>query len=217
MRRSSAWLLLGAFTACAGPKPPALPPFERARFDAIFASERKIDALLTIDRLADEAMHPAGAAWLFAVQFDATRDVRQRSCAAAALASLGYPDGEAFCLALLGANLDDFAASDEEHALPRIDRWAFAREIALASLRGRCREAGVDAPDYDVNYGAPQMSDAAKRFRSVFAKLPERPRPHLDAELGALIPIEAPDGVAPTVWRRARAATLAKGHASAQR
>lgn len=199
-----AFLLLN----CGSP-PKERPPFEAARFDALLAMPQR-DALFEIDAL-EPAENPASVVWWLTVQRNTSANIELRTRSAVAVAECGFAEGERFCLAVLGANLgEEFRESDTRHGLPQIDRWAFSREIALSWLRHRLLSANAEIPEYDVNFGAPQMRAAARAFASAIDAIPVL-QPRIDADGLAQDVPEAPqvETVSAAAWTRARRDCLA--------
>jgi hypothetical protein len=162
-----------------------------------------LGALLAIDRL-EQRGDPDVAPYLLAVQTSSEKPLELRARAAAALAALGFASGEKFCLAVLTANLEEFAASDRQHRLPLDDRWAFPREIAVEPLRRRLQAAGRTPPSYDVNFGAPDLAAAGRGFASELASLPPRRPAASAADLAQCIPESPPPGWEAFPWRELR-------------
>lgn len=197
--------LIGLLLPCCGSPPAALPPFEPARFDAVLSMPRA-DALFAIDALEPADQHPASAVWWLTLQRDRDAAVELRTRAAVAVAECGFAEGEQFCLAVLGANLGaEYAGLDRRFGLPEEDRWAFAREIALAWLRSRLLAAGKKLPEYDVNFGAPQMLAAARAYAKAMEALPKL-TPQLTASaLERIVPAQSSlASIAKGEWSRAR-------------
>ena len=180
-------------------------PLARSALDAVLqlrSPQQSLAAMLAIEKLAD-ACSPACAAWWTLIQQSPDADIALRTLAASKAAELGFTLGNEFCLAVLGANLLDFAESDRRFALPRSDRWAFAREIALAHLRGLLIDAEQAVPDYDVNAGAPQLAAGARAFSKALARVPS-PGPMISrAQLEAVLPDTAPAGITNDAWQQA--------------
>lgn len=182
-------------------------PFDRTPLDAVFVLSDD-DALRAIERI-DSTANPASAVWWTVAMRDRSKDVALRARAAVALAEAGFREGVDFCLAVLGANLAAFADSDRRHGLPISDRWAFAREIALAYLRGRLLDAERPVPAYDVNFGAPQLAVAARAIAVAIDALPDLDPSIAADELTRLVPTEPAPGIDPQAWRVARADCVA--------
>jgi hypothetical protein len=170
---------------------------------ALLLGGDSLAVLLAIDRLEQRAQ-PDVAPYLLALQTSSEKPLELRARAAAALAALGFASGEDFCLAVLTANLEEFAASDRQHGLPQDDRWAFPREIAVEPLRRRLQAAGRTPPAYDVNFGAPDLAAAGRRFASELALLPAQRPAASAADLAQRLPETPPPGWEAFPWRELR-------------
>ncbi len=148
-------------SCCGGPR-----PLTRGHVQAIERLEGQdllgaLEAVLDLERAAV----PEATLSLYLIQRDASASHELRSAAAAALCRQGFMEAARFCLAVLTANLADFAKRAERFALPMTERWAFARELAYEGLRTALEQRGKRATAFDVNYGAPDLAGAARRLR----------------------------------------------------
>ena len=169
----------------------------------LLLGSNSLEALIAIDRL-EQRGNPDVAPCLLALQTTPELPLELRARAAAALAVLGFATGESFCLAVLTANLEEFAASDHHHRLPASDRWAFPREIAVEPLRRRLHAAGSTPPEYDVNFGAPDLAAAGRGFARQLAKLPPLHPVAARDELQRLWPELPPPGYEAFPWKELR-------------
>ncbi|MFQ5506762.1 MAG: hypothetical protein ACE5F1_18480 [Planctomycetota bacterium] len=177
-------------SGCAGAAGPELAGELRA-----LLGRDAFETLLAIDRLEARG-DPAVGPYLLALQRDPEQPLDVRARAAAALLGLGYELGQSFCLGVLGASLPGSEERDEQLGLPRAERWAFARELAVRALEHRLRAAGVEPPHYDVNLGVPDMLKSVKEYAGALSRLP-RPVPGMSrGALASCIPARAPEG-----WR----------------
>lgn len=151
------------------------------------------DALLVLDEIEARG-DPAAAAWLLPLLRDTTRSAELRSAVAATLVTLGFEEGELFCLAVLQANLLDTAPSDAQFGLPVQEHWELARELAYEVLAERLREHGVVPERYEVQFGAPDLQRATAKLRNQLAGLPPL-RPELGrTPMAGRLPESAPAG-----------------------
>ncbi|GEM_PF-3187025 len=166
--------------------------------DGLRSSDPK-KVFLAIDEIAG-ASEPAGAPALLFLMRKRDLDLALRTRAASALAEMGFPIGEDFCLAVLGALLPGSEETDRLFGIPKTDRLAFPREIALLFLEKRIREAGKTPPFYDVNQGAPDLRKGQAAFRERIRALPAlRPRFPEDA-----VPLSPPPGFTDLPWAELR-------------
>ena len=177
-------------------------PIDRSSYAVLFEA-RDLQLLTAIDRIEDEGAR-AAAPWLLWIQRNETRNLPERSRAAATLCRFGFDEGQAFCLAILGAWLPGHEAECRRFGIPHVERMAFAREIAIAALQDRAQEAGQSCPPYDVNQGVPQMTRSVQAWKERIASLPSQARP--PAGFRALYPRIAPPGWPGTheQWSRLR-------------
>ncbi len=184
------------------------PPIDRSSYASLFEA-RDLDLLVALDQIEDDQQW-AAAPWLLWIQQSQLRNLPERSRAAAALTFLGFHEGQEFCLGILGAWLPGHEETSRKHGIPRSERMAFAREIALQALRDRLAVQGRSTPPYDVNQGAPQMARAVAAIQKLLSELPT-PRPDLTApELARLYPETQPREWTRTqeTWSQLRASLL---------
>jgi hypothetical protein len=95
------------------------------------------------------------------------------ACAAASL-RLGHRNATVFLIDVLGANLPGRGSQDQRSALPRRERWAFERELALVALEA-CAHTRFG---YDPNASHPSLLAAVARWEAwaeTYGPTPPRP------------------------------------------
>jgi hypothetical protein len=200
------------FGACVGGGQASGPAVQPHEWRALQSAEL-VDALLIVDEIESRG-DPSAAAWLLPMLRDRERGHELRAGVAAALMTLGFDEGQSFCLAVLRANLDSARDSDARFGLPISDRWAFARELAYEPIASRLWAAGVEPRSFDVNFGAPDLRKASDALEAQLAELPPL-NPSLDAAgFERRLPAAPPPGWARAEyrsWHMIRAELLRRG------
>jgi len=122
-------------------------------------------ALASALALADQ--QPVWALPALLHRSETAESIAVRTACAGGCLSLGHRPSAAFLIDVLGANLPGRQASDQRSALPRRERWAFERELALHALEARSGSRF----GYDPNASVPDLLHAVGRWETWAAEL----------------------------------------------